>query len=118
MDVAQHCTKLWHRAINAREYGGNSSPLMYPLSFSVSTVMASTTLRPPSAGSERRVERHGRKMTHRVNQGLSYEVASSVSTATCRQTRAIRHSSCQAGELSYEVVSNVSTDTGNQCLTT
>ena len=38
------------------------------LSFSVPTVMASAILRPPSAGSERRVDRHGRSVPDSVSQ--------------------------------------------------
>ena len=70
MDVGQHCTKLWHRAIHSGK--------------SKNFVAAYVSL---------------------------------VTKATCRQTRAITDSSCEAGELSYEVASDVSTDTGDQCLT-
>ena len=102
-----------------RESQRTSSPPMYRLSFSVRTVMASTILRPPSAGSEQRV------INVSTDTGENDTLSESrselrdrkdVSNATCRQTRAIRDSSCEAGELSYEVASDVSTDTGDQRL--
>ena len=66
------CRSTLHQALAQSDPFGKSSstssPLMHRLSFSVPTVMASAILRPPSAGSERRVDRHGRSVPDSVSQ--------------------------------------------------